>query len=246
METGSGVMWWLPSAKTESRRMPAVVSFASPKGGVGKTSSALVLATELAQQGAAVTIIDADPNRHLVAWRAGPSRSPVRVVADTGRLVSLIDAERAAADLVVVDLEGSASRAVGHAIARSDLVIIPAGASAMDVGQAGRAIELVREEGEVLGREIAARLLFTRTSPQIPTKAEKAIVEELRAAGVPMLRERLHQRQAFGAMFSYRLSIEELDPREVNGLEAARANALALTSEITAVLNDIHDARQAA
>jgi chromosome partitioning protein len=225
--------------------MPTVVTFASPKGGVGKTTSALLLATELARRGAAVSIIDADPNRHLVAWRSGPSRSPVRVVADTGRLVTLIDAERAAADLVIVDLEGSASRAVGHAIARSDLVIIPAGASAMDIGQAGRAIELVREEEEVLGRAIAARLLFTRTSPQIPTKAEKAIVEELRTAGVPMLRERLHQRQAFGAMFSYQLALDELDEREVNGLPAAITNAVALVDEITAVLNTIYSRKAA-
>jgi chromosome partitioning protein len=225
--------------------MSAVVTFASPKGGVGKTTSALLLATELAQQGVAVSVIDADPNRHLVTWRGGSSRSPVRVVADTGRLVALIDAERAGADCVIVDLEGSASRAVGHAIARSDLVIIPAGASAMDIGQAGRAIELVRDEEEVLGRSIAVRLLFTRTNPQIQTKAERAIVEELRLARVPMLNERLHQRQAFGAMFSYRLALHELDPREVNGLEAARANAEALTNEITTVLNMIH-ARQAA
>ena len=41
--------------------MPAIV-FASPKGGAGKSTSAVVLATELAGQGAGVTIIDADPN----------------------------------------------------------------------------------------------------------------------------------------------------------------------------------------
>ena len=34
----------------------------SKKGGVGKTTSALLLATELAARGAAVTIIDADPD----------------------------------------------------------------------------------------------------------------------------------------------------------------------------------------
>jgi Mrp family chromosome partitioning ATPase len=42
--------------------MPVIV-FASPKGGVGKSTSAVLLATELAQSGAAVTVIDADPNR---------------------------------------------------------------------------------------------------------------------------------------------------------------------------------------
>jgi chromosome partitioning protein len=222
-----------------------VVSIVNPKGGVSKTTTALVLGTGLAARGMAVTIIDADPNRHLIAWRSGPSKSRIRVVADTGRLAQLIDAERAHNDVVLVDPEGTASRAVGHAVAKSDLVIIPLQASAMDAGQAMRAVELVREEEAVVGRPIAARLLMTRTSPAIPSKAEKLIVEEMRAVGLPLLRERLHQRQAFGAMFSYRLTLDELDERDVNGLPAAIANAAALVDEIIAALNVIH-ARQAA
>lgn len=223
-----------------------VVAVANPKGGVSKTTTALILATGFAELGAAVSIIDADPNRHLVAWRAGASKSPVRVVPDNGRLVQLIDAEQAAHDLVLVDLEGSASRAVGHAIARSDLVVIPMQATAMDAGQAMRAIELVREEEAVVGRAIAVRLLLTRTSPAIPSKAERLIIQEMRAAGLPLLRERLHQRTAFAACFSYRVALKELPEAEVNGLPAAIANAEALTAEITAVLNTLHAERRAA
>ena len=37
-----------------------VISFANPKGGAGKTTTALVLATQLASRGAQVLIIDAD------------------------------------------------------------------------------------------------------------------------------------------------------------------------------------------
>jgi chromosome partitioning protein len=56
--------------------MPIIV-FASPKGGAGKSTSAVVLATELAQKGAAVVIIDADPTRPVSAWakRAGKPES---------------------------------------------------------------------------------------------------------------------------------------------------------------------------
>jgi chromosome partitioning protein len=42
--------------------MPTIV-FASPKGGVGKSTAAVLLATELAGFGAGVTLIDADPNK---------------------------------------------------------------------------------------------------------------------------------------------------------------------------------------
>ena len=53
--------------------MPTIV-FASPKGGAGKSTSAVVLASELARRGAAVTIIDADPNRPVSAWAKRPGR----------------------------------------------------------------------------------------------------------------------------------------------------------------------------
>jgi chromosome partitioning protein len=49
--------------------MPTIV-FASPKG-AGKSTSAVVLATKLAGQGASVTIIDADPNKPVSRWASG-------------------------------------------------------------------------------------------------------------------------------------------------------------------------------
>ena len=47
--------------------MPTI-SFASSKGGAGKSTSAVLLATELAQHGTTVTIIDADPNQPVLRW----------------------------------------------------------------------------------------------------------------------------------------------------------------------------------
>lgn len=39
-----------------------VITVANPKGGAGKSTAALVLATSLAQQGASVIILDCDSN----------------------------------------------------------------------------------------------------------------------------------------------------------------------------------------
>ena len=50
--------------------MPTIV-FASPKGGAGKPTSVVVLATKLAGQGASVTIIDADPTKPVSRWARG-------------------------------------------------------------------------------------------------------------------------------------------------------------------------------
>src|SRR5215211_7087545 len=224
-----------------------VISIANPKGGAGKSTTALVLGTTLASKGASVTIIDCDPNQPIRAWATGPSKTSVRVLSDVteSRIIPVIDAERAERQFVIVDLEGTASRMVSRAIARSDLVLIPMQASAVDAAQAARAVSLVREEEQVLNRPIPFRVLFTRTSPQIPTRNEKLIMDELRASGVPLLQTHLNQRTAFQSLFTYKLTLDEMDPAAVNGLEAAVANAYRLAAEVIEVIRGI-SARAAA
>jgi chromosome partitioning protein len=217
-----------------------VISVANPKGGAGKSTTALVLGTTLATYGATVSLIDCDPNRPILAWSKGGSKSPIKVLGDVAetQIVNVIDAERTSRQFVIVDLEGTASRMVSRAMTRSDLVVIPMQASAVDAAQAARAVGLVREEEQVMRREIPFRVLLTRTSPQIPTKNEKLIIDELRAAGVPMLKNHLNQRTAFQSMFTYKQSLDELDPSLVNGLDQARANAYRLSEEVIELVRD--------
>src|ERR1700733_10488827 len=107
--------------------MPTIV-FASPKGGAGKSTSAVVLATELAQRGTSVTVIDADPNHPVSQWAQRPGcPGTLAVVGDVSE-EAIIDAIEDAAvrtAFVVVDLEGTASMTVAYPISRADLVVIP-------------------------------------------------------------------------------------------------------------------------
>jgi chromosome partitioning protein len=218
-----------------------VIAVANPKGGAGKSTTALVLGTTLAAEGATVTILDCDPNRPIMAWAAGQTKNPMKVLGDVTeeRIVSVIDAERAARQFVIVDLEGTASRMVSRAMTRSDLVLIPMQASAVDAAQAARAVGLVKEEEQVIRHTIPFRVLFTRTSPQIPTKNEKLIIEELKEAGIASLKTHLNQRTAFASMFTYKLALDELNPELVNGLDQAKANAYAFSEEVIALLREL-------
>jgi len=220
-----------------------VIAIANPKGGAGKSTTALVIGTTLASRGASVSLIDCDPNQPIRAWSRGTSMSTVRILGDVSesQIVPVIDAERAGRQFVLVDLEGTASRMVSRAIARSDLVLIPMQATAVDAAQAARAVALLREEEQVLGRPIPMRVLMTRTSPQIPTKNEKMIMDELRQAGVPILATHLNQRTAFQSIFTYRLALDELDPGQVNGLEGAIANAARLAGEVVEVIRSLSE-----
>ena len=58
--------------------MPTIV-IASPKGGAGKSTIAVLLSTELAAAGADVTLLDCDPNKSASMW-AG--RAPLPALRD--------------------------------------------------------------------------------------------------------------------------------------------------------------------
>jgi chromosome partitioning protein len=211
-----------------------VITIANSKGGVGKSTTALILATMLAEDGASVTVLDCDPNRPIMTWRGGQSASKIEVIGDTteNNVLSKIDFYRAQRQFVIVDLEGTASRLTSRALSRAQLVLVPIQASAIDADQAARAIGLVREEEHSFERKIPYRVAFTRTSPAITSRIEKRIVDELREGNVPTMQTHLHERAAFKAMFYFKLALDELDPKVVNGLDHARENAALFAAEI--------------
>lgn len=225
--------------------MPIIVT-ASSKGGAGKSTLTLVLAQALDDMGASVTIIDADPNRPILRWRGGKSTSGVHVVGDVteSSIIKIIREQSAKRQFVLVDLEGTANRLVSRAITQADLVLIPLQASALDSNEASRAVGLIQEEEEAIGgRTIPFRIIMTRTNPQITTKIEAGIYKSLAKANIPLMAVRLHERQAYKAIFVHRLALRELG-ENVNGLEAAHANAERLAEEVVELITTQPDKQE--
>jgi chromosome partitioning protein len=218
--------------------MPVIVT-ASSKGGAGKSTLTLVLAQALDSMGASVTVIDADPNRPLVRWRAGKSCSTIEVIGDIteSNIIRVIREHSATRQFVLVDLEGTANRLVSRAITQADLVLIPLQASALDSNEASKAVSLIKEEEETLeGRVIAFRVIMTRTNPLITTKIESKIYKSLSNAEVPLMQTRLHERQAYKAIFVEKVALSELDEK-FTGLGAAKENAEGLAAEVIELIS---------
>ena len=215
-----------------------VISFASSKGGVGKTTTSLLLAMTFVDRALNVALLDCDPNQPLTKWADTAHRRPVPTVIGnikTDTLITTIDTEAARRDLVLIDLEGSASRIAGYAIARSDLVIVPMGPSCLDAHEAARAIDLVRQEEQLLRRSIAARVLLTQTKA-IATKSEKALKRELTAAGVGFFKQQVTSRVSYEWIFAERSTLRDLDQTKIAGIPQAIANIEALADEVLSVL----------
>lgn len=213
--------------------MPTIV-FVSPKGGVGKTTAALLLATEIARS-AKVTAIDADPNHPIEAWGRGggaPNNLSIVADADEDNIIEKIEEAAAQTPFVVVDLEGTAAKIVLLAVSQADLVIIPTQGSQLDAEQASRAIKVVKQQEKMTGRSTPFGVLLTRTSPIIRTRTMGHIQGGLADAGIPMFKTQLNEREAFRAMFSFMQPLETLDPKDVPNLDKAVANAEEFTAEV--------------
>jgi chromosome partitioning protein len=221
--------------------MPTIV-FASPKGGAGKSTSAVILATELALKGAGVTIIDADPNKPVSQWakRAGCPDS-LTVVADISESTIIDEIESAArkTPFVVVDLEGTASMMVAYAISRADMVIIPTQGSQLDAAEATKAIKLIMQQEKAFHKKIPYAILFTRTSSAIRPRTLQHIQAEFRKHGIQAFETQIHEREAYRALFSFGGTLESLSPQHVANLNAAIVNARAFAGEVIAILRGV-------
>jgi chromosome partitioning protein len=218
--------------------MPTIV-FASPKGGAGKSTSAVLLATELAEQGATVTAIDADPNKPVSRWARRPGKPEALIVLADVTEESIIDEIEKAAQttaFVIVDLEGTASMMVGYAMSRADLVIIPTQGSQLDAAEAVKAIRLVRAQERAFKRAIPFAVLFTRTSAAIRPRTLQSIEAEFAGQKVRMFDIQIHEREAYRAMFAFGGTLSGLDPKEVTNIRAAVTNARAFVAEVLTLL----------
>lgn len=226
-----------------------VIAFANPKGGAGKTTSALLLASELAARGAKVAIIDADPERWISQWGALPGKpATITIIGDVTEdtIVDQIEEAATEAQFVVVDLEGTASLMVANAIGMSDLVIIPTQGASMDAKGAAKTIKLIRNQARLARREIPHAVLLTRTSAAIASRALKNVRDQLDKAGIDIFETSIVERAAYRDILDYGGLLADLDPKLVSNVDKALVNAREFAGEVIAKLKAAQTAAKVA
>jgi len=216
-----------------------VIAFANPKGGAGKTTAALLLASELASRGAAITIIDADPERWISQWGRLPGRpDTIRIESEVTEdgIVDQIEAAAAGSQFVIVDLEGTASLMVANAVGMSDLVVIPTQGGSMDAKGAAKMIRLIRNQERMARRPIPHGVLMTRTSAAVTSRAMKNVRAQMDRAGITVFLTPIVERAAYRDIFDYGGLLADLPPDQVSNLDNARRNAADFAGEVLTVL----------
>ncbi|WP_336277026.1 ParA family protein [Bartonella sp. CB178] len=219
-----------------------VITMCSTKGGVGKSTIALVLSQVFSAAGSRVKLIDADPNQPLVTWAKRSEKKMPRNIEVIGNItekniVSCIDTAVEKFPFVIVDLEGSANLAASFAIGRADLVLVPMRGKQLDGDQIGKVISLIQQQSQFFRRNIPFRIVFSMTGVLNSREAQhiRKILEE---ANIPILPVSLTERGAYSAIFQIGGSIFDLSSSDVNNPQAAQENATAFAQAVTKILDD--------
>ena len=226
-----------------------IISFANPKGGAGKTTSALLLASELASKGAKVAIVDADPEKWISQWGNLEGKPEnITIIGDVSEdtIVDQIEEASGLAQFVIIDLEGTASLMVANAIGMSDLVLIPTQGASMDAKGAAKTIRLIKNQSRMARREIPHAVLLTRTSAAVTSRALKNVREQLDNAGIDVLSTSIVERAAYRDILDYGGLLKDLNPSLVSNVEKAIQNAREFAGEVITKLRDSETTGKAA
>lgn len=184
--------------------MPSIIAVANLKGGPGKTTIAVNLASALAA-GRSVALIDADSQGTATAW-AGNGALPVAVVAlplehdrRPKQWASRVTA--AAADVVVIDCPPHVGPATTVALGIADLVLVPCGPSGADLAATATLLDMVEAAREARSDDGPDCLLVpSRVDARISASRElPAALKEFHERVGPAIGQRAAHADAFMA-----------------------------------------------
>ncbi len=190
--------------------MAHVISILNQKGGVGKTTLAVHLATALARKGKRVLLLDADPQGSALDWAAARHGKPLFPVV--GLPKSSIHRElpsiSAGYDVVVIDGPPRVYEVARSAIMASDLVLIPVQPSPYDVWAAKEIVDLLAE-ATVYKPGLKSAFVINRKI--VNTAIGRDVADALSDYPVVMLKSAICQRVAFAESAAQGLTVFELD-----------------------------------
>jgi chromosome partitioning protein len=197
-----------------------VISLLNQKGGVGKTTLSIHLATSLAMAGHKVLLVDADPQQSALDWSAMRSgedfavRFPVIGLAKDSlhKEITLVGRDYA---WVIIDGPPGANKIARSAVVASNLVIIPVQPSPFDIWATDE-IEKIVDECASIKPDLFTRFLVNRLIPG--TTLGNEIQEELAKRLFLPFTTSIHNRTEYAKAARRGLTVQETDPR---GLAAA-------------------------
>ena len=213
--------------------MLPIIAVTGRKGGIGKSTITANLAAELLAMGRTVVVLDADPQKSLVAWAElgdGILRDLVQPVetdspADFARAV---DAASRRADRVLIDTPPGFADPALLAALHADLVLLPAGPSPLDIIAARDAVSVAQQARRERGGDLPMiRLVPSKVTRTTLGRELPAVLAELGEMVLPEIGQRAIVADA---------TLAGLTVREQDGASASAIEFAALAAAVERVI----------
>lgn len=199
-----------------------IIGVLNQKGGVGKTTLSVNIASALAQGGARVLLIDADPQGSSLDWSAAREDEPLFSVVGLPR--SSIHKEVAQIgqgyDHIVIDGPPRVTDLARSAIMASDMVLVPVQPSPYDIWAADEVVQLIKEAAVYKSN---LKCAFAVNRKIANTAIGRDVGEALASYPVPVLATTVTQRVIYAEAAAQGKAVFEIDP---TGPAAAEIAAL--------------------
>ena len=205
-----------------------ILSFLNQKGGVGKTTLSIHIATALAEHGA-VLLVDADPQGSALDWKAQRTvdgKFPV-IGLPKPTLHREVPALGQHYDWIVIDGPPRGNELAKSAVAASDLVLIPVQPSPFDVWAAQDILDIL-DECRIVYPNVQARFVINRLF--VGTKLGAEVNEVLAGLPIPVLQTAIRNRTEYAKAVREGKTALETEPHS-----AAANDVSALAHEIRAL-----------
>jgi chromosome partitioning protein len=191
--------------------MPKVIAILNQKGGVGKTTLAVHLATAFARRDRKVLLVDADPQGSALDWAAARHGQPLFPVAGLPKnsIHKELPSLAANFDLVIIDGPPRVYDVAKSAVGASDLVLVPVQPSPYDVWAAKEIIDLFNE-AMVFRPNLQKAFVINRKI--VNTAIGRDVADALSEYPIPVLKTAICQRVAFAESATQGRTVYDLDP----------------------------------
>jgi chromosome partitioning protein len=178
------------------------------KGGTGKTTLAISLATEAIAAGLTAAIIDLDPQVSACEWSdIRKQDAPTVIDAQPARIEAVVQRARdMGVDLLIIDTAGRTEQAALAGARVADLVLVPLQPSVIDLKTIRATNDLINLAGD---KPRAA--VLTRVKPFGSRHAETA--QWLEQQGIPVCPTTIGDRIAFQDAYAQGAGASEIDMR---------------------------------